>query len=108
MNQKGPEVSLAPFLTVFVNSRSDLEAKLQAQLNGAGPSRTEHGIRSLGIRRDSSKTIARTCGGICCGAAGSAIGIGEPGMVEYVEHLGAELRAYPLTKLEFLRHRQVP
>jgi len=95
-------------------NRIDLEAELQPELHDAAASRTDHRIPGRYVGRgatateraavavDERRVIAEAIAIRC------AVGIGDNGVVEQVEHLEPELGAGSLRESEVLEYREVP
>ncbi len=95
----------------FRNARRALKDQLQAQLDRPRSARTEHrvGAGDIGCLIPESETrTARGCGiGKGVVAPGASKRVGDVGMIEKVEGLGAELSGQALLNLEDLRDREI-
>ncbi len=103
---------MSGLVQVSIPDSGYLENEFQAQLDGAVAAGTKHRIDGGIVWRGAATAkAAAACRWI--GDAPWAIGtgatplIGEIGMIENVEHLGAELRPEPLAKLKALADGQI-
>src|SRR6267378_6225362 len=80
----------------FLSAHRRLEDELQSQLDGAIAAGAEHGIEGSGVRSGAAAAEGSNHGRIgesrLAIVAGAAVRIGEDGVVEHIERLGAELR----------------
>ena len=85
-----------------------LKDQLQAQLDGAGASRTHGGIGSRDVRRGTlAAESSRRSGVVLPVAVLSAIGIGKIRMIQDVEELSTELGAEPFPEVPVLGYREI-
>ncbi len=85
------------------------EGKLQPELHHAAASRTDEGITGRDVGRGAPTTEPAWARRIPSklGTIRRAVRIGDNGMIEHVEELGAELGAVSLRELEGLEYREI-